>query len=129
MPFYEFVCDKCKISHEEFAKIADGPPKVVCACGEDMHQDYSGGSGFILKGGGWAGKEAKLGHDYDKRFVQRGKDDEKMHNIDVAQKENDEIMSHRRKGRKASNEHKKRNAKMWERYSKNKRKGWAKDKK
>lgn len=126
MPAYEFICGDCGNTDEQVYPMDPGPPQEIdCKCGGVMTRLYS--CQFILKGGDWAGVAVKHGDDYRDRWKQREKDEESMHNMGVAQSECDEIMKHRRMGRKASKEHRKHHGKMWDRYTKNKRKGIVKE--
>ena len=58
MPTYDYYCEQCDITQEEFHSITD-KPKILCPkCNEQMEIIISGGLGFIL-GEGFPGKEWK----------------------------------------------------------------------
>jgi len=75
---------------------------------------------FILRGSNWPGKEIKRGNYYIQEEKAREQHEAKEHELEVLKKEEDEILRHRRMGKKASRKHKEENRKMWERYSKRK---------
>ncbi len=51
---YEYVCQACGHQWEAEQSIKDNPLKKCEACGEDKAKRLvSGGTGFLLKGGGW----------------------------------------------------------------------------
>lgn len=126
---YEFLCDECHVIQEVSAPITEGPPaQVNCPeCSRHMYQDFGGH--FILKGGGWPGKEAKEGKDYHLRRAARSQDEAREHEREVAEKEAEEVMAIRRQGRRASEAHRSRNKPLWTRYATNLRKGVGKKKK
>jgi putative FmdB family regulatory protein len=51
---YDYICEDCKHEWEHEAKITD-PALTMCPkCGkESAKRLISGGTGFILQGGGW----------------------------------------------------------------------------
>jgi len=52
---YEYVCTECKHEWEHEAKITDDPLQVCPECKKNTAKRLvSGGSGFILSGGGWS---------------------------------------------------------------------------
>lgn len=53
MPTYEYECDSCGKTFEEFQKMSDDPIKVCKFCGEPVRRLISGGSGLIFKGSGF----------------------------------------------------------------------------
>jgi putative FmdB family regulatory protein len=51
---YEYVCEACGHQWEAEQSIKDRPLKTCVSCGEDKAKRLvSGGTGFLLKGGGW----------------------------------------------------------------------------
>jgi len=51
---YEYVCEACGHQWEAQQSIKDSPLKKCVSCGEDKAKRLvSGGTGFLLKGGGW----------------------------------------------------------------------------
>jgi len=55
MPTYDYVCDACGHRWESIQNIKDAPEKECPKCKEEKAKRLiSGGSSFILKGGGWA---------------------------------------------------------------------------
>jgi putative FmdB family regulatory protein len=51
---YEYVCQACGHQWEAQQSIKDSPLKKCVSCGEDKAKRLvSGGTGFLLKGGGW----------------------------------------------------------------------------
>jgi len=112
----------------EFVRpIKEGPPKdVQCPeCGEKMYQNY--GCNFVLKGAGWAGKEAKHGGKYYEDWKERERDEKRADEIRIAEGEAEEVMRHRNMGKKASKHHRERNPHLWKRYRENLRKGVGKN--
>lgn len=55
MPAYDYVCDTCEIVTEITHGMFE-TPQILCACGKEMRKSISGGTGFQLKGNGWASK-------------------------------------------------------------------------
>jgi putative FmdB family regulatory protein len=54
MPTYEYFCQNCNHCFEEIQKINDLPIEKCPKCGyEKVKRLISGGTGFVLKGGGW----------------------------------------------------------------------------
>lgn len=52
---YEYECISCKFLWEEEKKITDPPTKTCPKCGKEKAKRLvSGGTAFVLKGGGWA---------------------------------------------------------------------------
>lgn len=62
MPTYDFVCRACGKKQERFQSIKDDSSPECC--GKPTERVISGGQ-FILKGGGWPGKEIKRGSEDD----------------------------------------------------------------
>jgi putative FmdB family regulatory protein len=62
MPNYEYKCDECDHSFERLLKIAQYKDPQDCPeCGHGPAKKMiTGGTGFILRGDGWAGKNAKI---------------------------------------------------------------------
>ena len=51
---YEYVCEACGHQWEAEQSIKDSPLKTCASCGENKAKRLiSGGTGFLLKGGGW----------------------------------------------------------------------------
>jgi len=51
---YEYVCEACGHQWEAEQSIKDSPLKTCVSCGENRAKRLvSGGTGFLLKGGGW----------------------------------------------------------------------------
>jgi putative FmdB family regulatory protein len=51
---YEYVCEACGHQWEAEQSIKDSPLKKCVSCGVDKAKRLiSGGTGFLLKGGGW----------------------------------------------------------------------------
>ena len=60
MPTYNYDCEKCGISREEIHSIKEEPVFTCTSCGSPMKRGFIQNiSGFILKGSGWSGKDAK----------------------------------------------------------------------
>jgi putative FmdB family regulatory protein len=54
MPTYEYGCSACGHEWEEVQRITEAPNEACPKCGErKAHRLISGGTNFILKGGGW----------------------------------------------------------------------------
>jgi putative FmdB family regulatory protein len=54
MPTYEYACRACGHQWEQVQRIVEAPIEVCPKCGESSaHRLISGGTNFILKGGGW----------------------------------------------------------------------------
>jgi putative FmdB family regulatory protein len=54
MPTYEYGCDACGHEWEEVQRITAPPLEVCPKCAKSSaHRLISGGTNFILKGGGW----------------------------------------------------------------------------
>lgn len=56
MPTYDYHCDKCGNTQEEFHSM-NSTPEITCLCGEKMKKMFSPPTTFILKGDGWPSKE------------------------------------------------------------------------
>lgn len=51
---YEYACEACGHQWEAEQSIKDAPIKTCVACGKEKAKRLvSGGTGFLLKGGGW----------------------------------------------------------------------------
>lgn len=51
---YEYACEACGHQWEAEQSIKDAPLKTCVACGKEKAKRLvSGGTGFLLKGGGW----------------------------------------------------------------------------
>ncbi len=53
MPTYEYRCDACGHEFEKEQRISEKPLKKCPSCGAQKARRMVGGTGFILKGGGW----------------------------------------------------------------------------
>src|SRR5271169_6850740 len=54
MPTYEYACAACGNEWEEMQRITASPTEVCPKCSKSSaHRLISGGTNFILKGGGW----------------------------------------------------------------------------
>lgn len=53
MPTYEYRCDACGHEFEKEQRISEKPLKKCPSCGAQKARRMIGGTGFILKGGGW----------------------------------------------------------------------------
>jgi putative FmdB family regulatory protein len=54
MPTYEYACADCGHEWEEIQRITAAPIEVCPKCAKSSaHRLISGGTNFILKGGGW----------------------------------------------------------------------------
>ena len=52
---YTYGCDGCGARFEREQRITDAPIKTCPCCGKQRAKRLiEGGSGFVLKGGGWA---------------------------------------------------------------------------
>ena len=126
MPVYAFLCDKCGRAVEQLAKHPDEVDltEFEDTCDEggscDFYRDYSGQAGFILKGGGWAGKEITR----ENEGTSTAEKAEAFHdNLDQAQAESKEVLEARRKGKKHYKQYQKHNKEKIKRYHDNMRKG------
>jgi putative FmdB family regulatory protein len=55
MPTYEYTCTKCEHAWEEDQSISEDPVTQCPECQEETAKRLiSGGTGFLLTGGGWA---------------------------------------------------------------------------
>ncbi|MGC8653747.1 MAG: FmdB family zinc ribbon protein [Candidatus Kryptoniota bacterium] len=53
MPTYEYKCQKCGYSFEEFQPINDDPLSTCPKCGGSVHRVIGAGAGLIFKGSGF----------------------------------------------------------------------------
>jgi putative FmdB family regulatory protein len=54
MPTYEYACSACGNQWEQVQRIVEAPIEVCPKCAQSAaHRLISGGTNFILKGGGW----------------------------------------------------------------------------
>ncbi|MCL2447366.1 MAG: zinc ribbon domain-containing protein [Polyangiaceae bacterium] len=54
MPTYEYACASCGHQWEQLQRITEAPTEVCPKCAASTaHRLISGGTNFILKGGGW----------------------------------------------------------------------------
>ena len=58
---YEYQCPSCNKCQEVDHKMGEDPEIKCSKCNTRMKRIISGGSGFILNGNGWPGKEIKSG--------------------------------------------------------------------
>jgi len=118
---YYFLCDKCNSELEFSSPISIGPPKnVQCnKCNIDMIHQLGGH--FLLYGHGWPGKDLKQ-NDYISG-KQKEKTQEKLKQDKDDQKNSNEVIAERRKGRKSYNDFKKRNTSKVDRYKKAMKRG------
>ena len=52
MPTYEYLCASCRCRFEKFQGINDDVLETCPECGGTVKRVISGGSGFLMKGGG-----------------------------------------------------------------------------
>ncbi|MCU0822572.1 MAG: zinc ribbon domain-containing protein [Spirochaetes bacterium] len=52
MPTYEYICGKCGGRIEQFQNMNDEPLRLCTECSGSLKRVISGGTGFIMKGGG-----------------------------------------------------------------------------
>jgi putative FmdB family regulatory protein len=52
MPTYEYQCDGCGARFDREQAMSDPPVETCPSCGAPVRRLVSGGSGFLLKGGG-----------------------------------------------------------------------------
>jgi putative FmdB family regulatory protein len=79
MPNYEYKCDECAHSFERMLKIAQYKDPQDCPeCGHGPAKKMiTGGSGFILRGDGWAGKNNRVKSQMRRKNQRlRGKEDQ-----------------------------------------------------
>lgn len=120
MAQYDFRCDECKEVISFVGPMSDGPPQIACPkCKKVMYQDFQVPQ-IVFKGGGWPSKDMKLSQD---EINARTQVDKMLHDNDVAQKEADEILAVRRKGRRAYDEFAKREPRKIQRYNANMKRG------
>jgi len=120
MAEYEFICESCSQSITFVQSMIDKLPDIVrCPqCKRELHQNYYPAN--IIFKGSWPGKDAKL----DPAQVKiREADEKRFHEVEVAQKEADEVLAVRRKGRQAYNEFSQKHPQRIKRYNENMRKG------
>ena len=81
MPTYCYACDKCNTEKEIEHSIKEDP-EIKCECGNIMNRKVVfNTTGFILKGSGWAGKDAKEKNYRLKRRKEVGKKMVKSYDI------------------------------------------------
>jgi len=61
---YEYYCECGETKEVDHGMLES--PKVLCKCKKQMKKVITGGTGFVLKGDGWPGKEIKSGVKKDK---------------------------------------------------------------
>lgn len=120
MSTYEFLCDPCRESLIFTQSItADLPNEVKCPkCGKPMYQNFEPAN--IIFRGSWPGKDIKVSPE---KASEKERDEKRWHDVEVAQKEADEVLAVRRKGRRAYNEFAKHNPQRIQRYNENMRNG------
>jgi putative FmdB family regulatory protein len=62
MPTYEYECQDCSYTFEEFQRITDKPLDKCPKCGGPARRIISGGAGFIFKGSGFYVTDYKRSH-------------------------------------------------------------------
>jgi putative FmdB family regulatory protein len=84
MPTYEYACAACGHEWEQLQRITEPPVKTCPKCAaSEAHRLISGGTNFILKGGGWysdlyaSPKSAKKTDGEGQTSAATGKDDGK----------------------------------------------------
>lgn len=121
---YRFICE-CGHSKEYQRPLKKGPPKrVKCPkCGGKMWQDYGASVGFVLKGRDWPGKELSEERSGDRVF---GELEEKTREEEIqrgrAQKNANEVLKQRRRGRRHFSRWSKENKHKVKDYKENMRK-------
>ena len=71
MPTYEYKCNSCKETFEDFHKITEDPEMTCPKCkSDDVRKIISGGTGFIIKGGGAQKKSVGQRHGHKKGWSQ-----------------------------------------------------------
>jgi len=71
--FYDYVCDNCGEIKEEMHGINETPEILCDNCKIVMKKIVTGGSGFILKGNGWGGKNSGSSNKMARRVTQTSK--------------------------------------------------------
>ena len=69
---YDYVCLHCGHSQEASHSMNDSPEVICKVCGKQMVKKISN-CNFILKGGGWPGKEISRKDESFKKQVEREK--------------------------------------------------------
>ena len=115
--FYYFICDSCGFKHDVQRSIKEGPPidELSCPNCSNMGLRHVLGGNFILKGN-WPGKSIRERN-------ARESTEKMIDESDVGQKEANEILTERRKGRKSWKEYQKHNNEKVKRVKKNREKG------
>jgi putative FmdB family regulatory protein len=119
MPLYVFRCDECQEVKEIFRKLSeDVPQKAFCpSCDKKMRRDFNN-AGFILKGDDWPGKAAaRAAGSLTEKARQTEIDNKRTKRI------SDEVMKHRRQGRRHWKEWKAKNKDKVKEYAKGLKRG------
>lgn len=53
MPTYDYKCNECEYTFEEFHKMSDPPVEICPKCGGLVRKLVSGGAGIAFKGSGF----------------------------------------------------------------------------
>lgn len=86
MPTYDYKCNKCDKEKEVFHSIKEEPSIICSNCGEQMKRCISPNTtGFILRGNGWAGKDAKEKSYRDTRRREMGRKMAMAHGDNIQQ--------------------------------------------
>jgi len=121
---YYFICsnEECDGAEEFSRPMAEGPPQeVFCEkCKEKMIHEL--GANFILKGPGWPGKSLKV---RDGEMEARDRNEAKLHEHDIKQKETNEVLTERRKGRAHWRKYQRENKQKVKNYKKNIKEGFT----
>ena len=83
MPSYEYKCQKCDFEFEEFLPMSEYDKAQKCPeCGSMRTSKIFTSCNFVLKGGGWTGRDLKFKNDkswnnkiLDKKQNERRQDD------------------------------------------------------
>lgn len=78
---YDYICPKCEHEQEVIHGMNEQPEVLCELCNEKMVKIITGGSGFILKGSGWFGKNDKEKREKMKKRSEIGKKMVKNHDI------------------------------------------------
>ena len=59
MPTYDYGCKSGKVKEIRHSITKCDTIEVACDCGKPMNRLITGGTGFLLKGDGWVGRDLK----------------------------------------------------------------------
>jgi len=62
MPTYQYRCDDCGYTFEEFQKMSDAPIKSCPKCNGNVHRIIGKGGGIIFRGAGFYVNDYKKRH-------------------------------------------------------------------